>query len=40
MDAARPIAPSFAALRVPAYRQYFSFTLLSMTADNIEHVIS
>jgi MFS family permease len=30
----------FAALRVPAYRQYFSFTLLSMTADNIEHVIS
>ena len=40
MDASRPIAPSFAALRVPAYRQYFSFTLLSMTADNIEHVIS
>ncbi|MBM3819821.1 MAG: MFS transporter [Acidimicrobiia bacterium] len=30
----------FGALRVPAYRQYFSFTLLSMTADNIEHVIS
>jgi MFS family permease len=30
----------FGALRVPAYRRYFSFTLLSMTADNVEHVIS
>jgi MFS family permease len=33
-------ATRFAALRVPAYRKYFSFTLLSMVADNIEHVIS
>lgn len=33
-------APRFAALHVPAYRRYFSLTLLSMTADNIEHVIS
>jgi MFS family permease len=30
----------FGALRLPAYRRYFSLTLLSMTADNIEHVIS
>ncbi len=30
----------FAALRVPAYRTYFAFSLLSMVADNIEHVIS
>jgi MFS family permease len=34
------MTPSFAALRVPAYRRYFAFNLLSMTADNIEHVIS
>ena len=33
-------APRFAALRVPAYREYFAANLLSMTADNIEHVIS
>ena len=33
-------APRFAALRVPAYRDYFAANLLSMTADNIEHVIS
>src|SRR5436190_10412525 len=32
--------PRFAALRVPAYRQYFIFSLMSMMADNIEHVIS
>ena len=32
--------PRFAALRIPAYRRYFSANLLSMTADNIEHVIS
>lgn len=32
--------PRFAALRIRAYRQYFSANLLSMTADNIEHVIS
>ena len=30
----------FAALHTPAYRQYFAFNLMSMTADNIEHVIS
>jgi MFS family permease len=32
--------PRFAALRVPAYRRYFTFSLMSMVADNIEHVIS
>ena len=32
--------PRFAALRVPAYRRYFAFSLMSMMADNIEHVIS
>jgi MFS family permease len=32
--------PRFAALRSPHYRPYFAWTLLSMTADNIEHVIS
>ena len=32
--------PRFAALRNPAYRRYFTVTLVSMTADNIEHVIS
>ena len=30
----------FAALRAPDYRRYFALALLSMTADNIEHVIS
>jgi len=30
----------FAALRIPPYRRYFLANLLSMTADNIEHVIS
>ena len=30
----------FAALRVPPYRRYFVVNLLSMTADNMEHVIS
>ena len=34
----RPVR--FSALRVPAYRRYFFANLLSMTADNIEHVIS
>ena len=33
-------SPKFAALRVPAYRSYFVVLLLSMIADNIEHVIS
>jgi len=32
--------PRFAALRIPAYRRYFTFSLMSMMADNIEHVIS
>jgi MFS family permease len=36
-----PVTPRrFAALRVPAYRRYFTFSLMSMMADNIEHVIS
>ena len=30
----------FAALRVPAYRRYFIVNVMSMVADNIEHVIS
>ena len=30
----------FAALHVAPYRRYFALSLLSMTADNIEHVIS
>ena len=30
----------FAALHTPSYRKYFAFNLMSMTADNIEHVIS
>jgi MFS family permease len=33
-------APKFAALHNRAYRRYFTVTLISMTADNIEHVIS
>jgi MFS family permease len=33
-------APRFAALRVAAYRRYFIVNLMSMMADNIEHVIS
>ena len=33
-------SPRFAALRIRDYRQYFLLGLLSMTADNIEHVIS
>lgn len=32
--------PRFAALRIPAYRRYFAFGLMSMMADNIEHVIT
>jgi MFS family permease len=32
--------PRFAALRIPAYRKYFAFSLMSMMADNIEHVIT
>ena len=36
----QPRALRFAALHVPAYRRYFAVNLLSMTADNIEHVIS
>src|SRR5438045_9160723 len=39
---ATPVAAPlrFAALRIPAYRRYFTFSLMSMMADNIEHVIS
>src|SRR5262245_65411556 len=33
-------APRFAALRVPDYRRYFAWSLIAMTADNIEQVIS
>jgi MFS family permease len=33
-------APRFAALRVADYRRYLLLTLLAMTADNVEHVIS
>jgi MFS family permease len=33
-------APRFAALRAPDYRRYFALSLMAMTADNIEHVIS
>jgi predicted MFS family arabinose efflux permease len=39
-DGGQSPAPRFAALHVPAYRRYFAVNLLSMTADNIEHVIS
>jgi MFS family permease len=43
-DASSVRAPSaplrFAALHVRDYRQYFALSLLAMTADNIEHVIS
>ncbi len=35
-----PGSPKFAALHVSAYRSYFVVLLLSMMADNIEHVIS
>jgi MFS family permease len=38
--AASALTPPFAALHVRDYRRYFAFALLSMTADNIEHVIS
>ena len=31
---------SFAALRQPHFRAYFTYTMLAMMADNIEHVIS
>jgi MFS family permease len=34
------VTERFAALRAPDYRRYFALNLLSMTADNIEHVIS
>jgi hypothetical protein len=30
----------FAALHSRDYRRYFAYSLISMTADNIEHVIS
>jgi len=34
------VTPRFGALRIPAYRRYFALGLMSMVADNIEHVIS
>jgi MFS family permease len=34
------LTPRFAALHVPDYRRYFAASLLAMTADSIEHVIS
>lgn len=34
------LTPRFAALHVPDYRRYFVASLLAMTADSIEHVIS
>jgi len=37
---AEPSTLKFAALHIPAYRRYFVALLLSMVADNIEHVIS
>ena len=37
---AGPSTLKFAALRIPAYRRYFVALLMSMVADNIEHVIS
>jgi MFS family permease len=38
--AATPPRQSFAALRVPGYRAHFATSMLSMMADNVEHVIS
>jgi MFS family permease len=35
-----PPRQSFAALRVPGYRAHFATSMLSMMADNVEHVIS
>ena len=40
MPPAAAAPPRFAALRIPAYRRFFAFSLMSMMADNIEHVIS
>jgi MFS family permease len=40
MAASSAAPPRFAALRIPAYRRYFAFSLMSMMADNIEHVIT
>ncbi len=37
---ASALAPRFAALHAPDYRRYFALSLIAMTADNIEHVIS
>ena len=36
----QPPPTRFAALRIPAYRRFFAYSLMSMMADNIEHVIS
>jgi len=39
-QAASAPTQSFAALRHPGFRRYFTFSVMSMMADNIEHVIS
>lgn len=39
-QAHEPSAQSFAALRHPGFRRYYAFSVMSMMADNIEHVIS
>jgi MFS family permease len=45
IDPARPasssaLVPRFAALHARDYRRYFALSLIAMTADNIQHVIS
>jgi MFS family permease len=40
VSAGGPASPRFAALHVRDYRRYFSLALLSLTAENVEHVIS
>jgi hypothetical protein len=32
--------PRFAALRIPAYRRYFTFSKMSMMADNHDKLIT
>jgi MFS family permease len=39
-SAASAVTPRFAALHVRDYRRYFVLALLSLTAENVEHVIS
>ena len=40
MSAGPAASPRFAALHVRDYRRYFILALLSLTAENVEHVIS